>query len=132
MTAPAYFFIRNGVKNIRLDLDQIVYIEARRNYTRLVTSVRSYMVLAPLKDWLASLPAESFCQIHRAFIVAISQIQSFGIRSVIANGQEIPVGLTFKDALTKKVVIIGEETANPALPAKPQKPHAHIKTHSLS
>jgi DNA-binding LytR/AlgR family response regulator len=66
MSEKIFLFIRDSGRNVKLDLQRILYIEARKNYSYLVTTEKNFMLLTPLKDWALFLPQDSFCRIHRA------------------------------------------------------------------
>ena len=63
---------------MKVDFGDILYIEARKNYTRIVMENRpTMMVLVTLKQWERVLPRELFCRIHRGYIDSIEKVQSF-------------------------------------------------------
>ncbi len=112
MSEKKFVFIRDSGRNVKLDLQRILYVEARKNYSYLVTTEKNFMVLTPLKDWAFFLPQHSFCRIHRAYIVAIDKILSFDRKFVYLPGAELAIGEQFKNALSEKVIVIGGETWN--------------------
>lgn len=105
----SFFFIRQDGRNVKVDFHQILYIEARKNYTRLVMTDRSAMVLVTLKQWEKILPAELFCRVHRGYIVSIERIISFDNKFVYLPGMNISVGEQFKNALSESVMIVASE-----------------------
>jgi DNA-binding LytR/AlgR family response regulator len=54
------------------------------------------------------LPTAKFCQIHRAFIVAVYWIGSFDNTSVYGTDQTLPIGENYRQALKNKFPLIGE------------------------
>src|ERR1700733_1746968 len=105
-----YLFARQGFRNTKIDLRQIIYIEARRNYTRVVCTQNTMTTLISLKNWRSFLPADSFCQIHRGFIVSIPYIESFDNKFVWLAKDKLPIGYQFRTALPEKVTLVGPET----------------------
>ena len=90
---PAGFiFLRYGSRHVKVALSEIRYVESRKNYCRVVTTDRVYMVLARLLDFIEALPSPAFCQVHRSFVVALSQIASFDATNVIIAGEKLPIG----------------------------------------
>jgi len=112
MNPQPVVFIRQSGKNVRLELRSILYIEARKNYSYVVAVNNNYLVLAPLSEWIAVLPEDRFCRIHRGYIVAIPHIDSFDHKFVCLPGAELPIGETYRHALPGKVALIGGETRN--------------------
>lgn len=104
-----FFFIRQDGRNVKVEFRSIVYIEARKNYTRLVMAERSAMVLITLKQWEKILPAELFCRVHRGYIVSIERIISFDNKFVYLPGVNIAIGEQYKHALPAIVTIVASE-----------------------
>ncbi|MHA4806569.1 LytR/AlgR family response regulator transcription factor [Flavitalea flava] len=105
----SFFFIRQDGRNVKVDFHQILYIEARKNYTRLVMTDRSAMVLVTLKQWEKILPSDLFCRVHRGYIVSIERIISFDNKFVYLPGMNISIGDQFKNALAETVMIVASE-----------------------
>jgi DNA-binding LytR/AlgR family response regulator len=102
-------FIRNGRKYQRIDSNEILYIEGRRNYLRIVTSLKFYMVLIPMKRLEELLPSSSFVRIHKSYIVAINKVNAFDHKSVSLENIDLPVGGVYKHALERLVAIASAE-----------------------
>lgn len=107
-----FFFIRHEGRNVKVDFRDILYIEARKNYTRLVMEDRpTVMVLVTLKQWERVLPRELFCRIHRGYIVSIGKVQSFDNKYVYLADEKISIGEQYRTALPEVVTILANETA---------------------
>jgi two-component system LytT family response regulator len=112
-----FFFIRQDGRNVKVDYNSILYIEARKNYTRLVMVDRSAMVLITLKQWEKILPPTLFCRVHRGYIVSVERILSFDNKFVYLPGMNISIGDQYKSALPETVMIVaGEGSGKQALP----------------
>ncbi|HEY4061097.1 MAG TPA: LytTR family DNA-binding domain-containing protein [Puia sp.] len=109
MIVQSFFFIRQDGRNVKVDFHNILYIEARKNYTRLVMADRSAMVLITLKQWERILPAHLFCRVHRGYIVSIERILSFDNRYVYLPGMNIAIGEQYRNALPLAVTIVASE-----------------------
>jgi DNA-binding LytR/AlgR family response regulator len=108
----SFFFIRHEGRNVKVDFQDILYIEARKNYTRLVMEDRpTVMVLVTLKQWERVLPRELFCRIHRGYIVSIGKAQSFDNKYVYLGGEKISIGEQYRTALPEAVTILANEPA---------------------
>lgn len=105
----SFFFIRQDGRNVKVDFHNILYIEARKNYTRLVMTERSVMVLITLKQWERLLPAQLFCRVHRGYIVSIERILSFDNKYVYLPGMNIAIGEQYRNALPMAVMIVASE-----------------------
>ena len=98
-------------RNVKVDFHNILFIEARKNYTRLVMAERTAMVLVTLKQWEKILPPDLFCRVHRGYIVAIERIISFDNKFAYLSGTNIPIGEQYKNSLGDSVTIVVSEAA---------------------
>jgi hypothetical protein len=107
----SFFFIRQDGRNVKVDFHNILFIEARKNYTRLVLTDRSAMVLITLKQWEKLLPPDLFCRVHRGYIVSIERILSFDNKFVYLPGINSAIGEQFRNALPSTVTIVASESS---------------------
>ncbi len=99
-----------------MDFSSILYIEARKNYTRLVLDERpTVLVLVTLKQWERLLPRDLFCRIHRGYIVSIDKIVSFDNKYVYLQGEKIAIGEQYRNALPDTVTILVNEPLRESL-----------------
>lgn len=103
------FFIRANGKFHRLELEEIEYIEAKKNYIRIVTEKDSYFIHLTLRQIEEQLPINLFCKIHRSFIVAINKIVCFDHELVQLKKTKLHVSTSCYEQLKSKVFIISEE-----------------------
>lgn len=98
---------------MKVDFRHILYIEARKNYTRLVLEDRpTALVLVTLKQWEKLLPRDLFCRVHRGYIVSIEKTLSFDNKYVyLPGGETITIGEQYRNALPDAVVILANEPA---------------------
>ena len=107
-----FFFIRHEGRNLRVSFLDILYIEARKNYTRLVMENRpTIMVPVTLKQWEQVLPRDLFCRIHRGYIVSIGKVQSFDNRYAYLGAEKLSIGEQYRAALPGKVTILANKPA---------------------
>jgi DNA-binding LytR/AlgR family response regulator len=100
---------------MKVDFRHILYIEARKNYTRLVLEDRpTALVLVTLKQWEKLLPRDLFCRVHRGYIVSIDKIISFDNKHVHLPGEKITIGEQYRNALPDVVtILVNEPTREP-------------------
>jgi DNA-binding LytR/AlgR family response regulator len=101
-----FFFIRTGGKYIKLNLCELLYVEAQRNYLKVVTNKTSYFVLCKMKQMEDILPVSRFCRVHRSFIVSIEQICSFDTERVYYATNMFPLGDRYKEKLHQRITIV--------------------------
>lgn len=93
-------FIKDGHNQVKLQLHDILYLEALNNYTSIVTSNRKYTVLSPISGLLKEKSFRSFVRIHRSYAVQKNFISKISADEVqVANNILLPVGRTYKESL---------------------------------
>jgi two-component system, LytTR family, response regulator len=92
-------FIKDGHQQIKLNLHDIVYLEALKDYTRIVTTTRKYSVLASIGNLLLEKAFQSFLRIHRSYAVQRHYIDKITPQQVYVGDHALPVGRSFKHTL---------------------------------
>ncbi len=94
-------FIRNNNKLIKVMLDDILYIEADRNYCKIITTSQTYMVVSPMNKLCDKIDSRNFVRIHRSFVVNFSKLDAVAESYVEVKGKLIPIGKQYKEDLHK-------------------------------
>ncbi|TDQ07622.1 LytR/AlgR family response regulator transcription factor [Pedobacter metabolipauper] len=99
-TQSSSIFIKDGYEQIKVQHEDILYIEASGNYTRIhLTGNQLLSTRVPLNEMLILLPAKRFIRTHRAFIVALDKISKFDRTQIWIADQIIPIGATYSQCL---------------------------------
>lgn len=88
-----HIFVRSEYRMIKIELDQITYIEGLEDYIRIhLSDAKPVMTLMTLKGVLEKLPQEKFKRIHRSYIVPVAKVQSILNRKItLTNNIQLPV-----------------------------------------
>ncbi|WP_300567130.1 LytTR family DNA-binding domain-containing protein [Flavobacterium sp.] len=93
-------YVKTGHDQIKVKLHEILYLEALKNYTILVTENKRHCVLSNLGEILLEEKFNSFLRVHRSYAVQKQYIQKIGSQEIeLNNNIFIPVGRSFKDNL---------------------------------
>jgi len=92
-------FIKDGHQQIKLNLHDIVYLEALKDYTRIITNTKKHSVLASIGLLLQEQAFQSFIRIHRSYAVQRHYIERITAQQVYVRDYALPVGRSYKDAL---------------------------------
>lgn len=93
-------YVKTGYDQVKVKLHEILYLEALKNYTILVTEAKRHCVLSNLGEILQEEKFSSFIRIHRSFAVQKQFIQKIGSQEIeLKNKVSIPVGRSFKENL---------------------------------
>lgn len=92
-------FIRNNDKMVKVYIEDILYIEAERNYCKIHCKDKEHLLVSTLKDLDVKLFSQKFLRIHRSFIVNISHIQEIATSHVVIAKKAIPISADMKKEL---------------------------------
>jgi DNA-binding LytR/AlgR family response regulator len=96
-----YIFIKVETKMVRVELDDILYIEGLKNYVSIHTKTKRIVTLQVMKQLEKVLPPNRFVRIHKSYIVALDKIVSIERQEVSINNQILPIGVTFHEHFFK-------------------------------
>jgi DNA-binding LytR/AlgR family response regulator len=99
-------FVRHHEKMVKVDIKDILYIEAERNYCRIYSKDKEYLLVMTLKDMDEKLPQRHFIRVHRSFIVNLSQIDEVANSHIVIDKKAIPVSKTLKEELLNRLQTI--------------------------
>jgi len=98
-TTPSHLFVKSEYKLIRIELDDIKYIESQHEYIKIhLTNSEPVTTQLSLKSMEEQLPPERFMRVHRSFIVNLAKISVIERnRIVFDNKVYIPVSDQYKE-----------------------------------
>ncbi len=96
-------FVRHLNTMVKVDIKDILYIEAERNYCRIYSKNKEYLLVITLGDMDEKLPSKHFFRIHRSFIINISQIDEIANSHLVIGKKAIPIGKALKEELLKRL-----------------------------
>ncbi|MBK5213316.1 MAG: response regulator [Flavobacteriaceae bacterium] len=99
-------FVRHNEKMLKIDIKDIYYIEADRNYCRIFSQGREYLLVMTLKDIDEKLPQKHFLRIHRSYIINLSQIDEVAGTHVVISKKAIPMSKAMRTELLKRLQTI--------------------------
>ncbi|WP_242696328.1 LytR/AlgR family response regulator transcription factor [Longitalea luteola] len=93
-------FIKEGHDQIKIKLHEIVYLEALKDYTHVVTTTKKYCVLFTLGNLLKEAAFKTFIRIHRSYAVQQHFIEKIAVNQVTLNTAiTLPVGRSYRNSL---------------------------------
>jgi DNA-binding LytR/AlgR family response regulator len=96
-----YLFFKTDGKIYKIKHDDILYAEAKGNYTKIVTN---NLIITPnisFTKFEKMLPAIIFVRVHRSFIINKSKIDHIEGNRLFINKVEIPIGSNYRDRFLK-------------------------------
>lgn len=99
--ADSFINLRADRKNIKVALDDILYIESLKDYIKVITTNKTIVTKQAISSIEEILPKDQFIRIHRSFIVSISKIESFTHEIIEIGKQELPISRMYKLEVNK-------------------------------
>ncbi len=101
--ASPFVFVKDGSKLVKLQLDEILYVEGLKDYVTIHTKAQKVVSLQRLKALEEQLPSEKFIRIHNSFIVALNAIDVIHKNDVQIGTAMLPIGETYKKTFRESV-----------------------------
>ena len=96
-------FIRNNGKLIKIMLDEILYIEAERNYCNIITNSQNYLIVSPLNTFCQKMENKDFLRVHRSYVVNIRKLDAVADSHLEIKRKVIPVSKMYKEDLMRSI-----------------------------
>jgi DNA-binding LytR/AlgR family response regulator len=98
-----FIFIKSSKKTYKVNLEDILYIEALGDYVKIYTTEKMIISYQSLKNIETLLPAGLFPRVHKSFIIALSRIDLIEGNHVKIRDRLIPIGTNFKGDFEKLI-----------------------------
>lgn len=92
-----HIFVKTEHKIVRVDLNDILYIEGLKDYISIYTPTERILTLMNMKKVEELLPSKRFIRVHKSYIVSLDKIKSIEKNRIYIDEQGIPIGDTYKD-----------------------------------
>lgn len=92
----SYILVRSEYRLQKIRLDDILYIEGMKDYSRIYTPTNKIMTLQNLKKIEEVLPTPPFFRVHKSYIISSNKVDSIGKNDLFIGEQQIPIGGLYK------------------------------------
>ncbi len=103
------YHIHNDEKNIlflkserqlkKIDVKDILFVEAMQNYIKVVTSKETIITNTSLKNFKDQLPEDNFIQTHKSYIVSKYKVDKIVGNEIIIENHKIPISVRLKSKI---------------------------------
>jgi len=95
-TPNSFLYFRAERKMVKIFFRDILFIEALKNYIKIVTVSKTITTKYVFSTLEKMLPAREFLRIHKSYIVAINKIDSYNADCIQIAKHELPIGRLYK------------------------------------
>jgi len=96
-------FVFSGERRVKVMLADILYLQAERNYCRIHTDGKDYLLSMPMKSLEGKLSQKDFQRIHRSYIVNLKQVDEVDESSVQISGHSLPMSASFRADFMERI-----------------------------
>jgi DNA-binding LytR/AlgR family response regulator len=94
-----HLFIKTGYEQVKVQIDDILYLEAAGNYVTFVLKDKNVLSRSTFNEAAGLLPQDKFVRIHRSYIVAVNKIDKVERHQVNLGKTVLPVSEIYSQNL---------------------------------
>lgn len=96
-----FIFVKSNLKNFKVYVAKIKWIEAFGDYVKIITDEDGHLVLSTMKAFENELPKDKFIRVHKSYIVNIDRVERFNSKFAEIGKTQIPLSRNKKEDLVK-------------------------------
>ena len=86
-----HIFVKSNLRQRKVVLNNIKWIEALGDYIKLVTNEGNIVILSTMKAFEQKLPKDKFLRVHKSYIVNLEKIEKFNSKTIEIEGSQVPL-----------------------------------------
>jgi len=101
-------FVKSKYQLTKVKTKEIYFIEALKDYVKINTIDKRYIIHSTMKSISEKLPSSEFARVHRSFIVRLDKITAIEFPNIIIEHEKknIPIGNSYRDELMNKLKLV--------------------------
>ncbi|WP_194767683.1 LytR/AlgR family response regulator transcription factor [Tamlana sp. I1] len=107
-----HIFLKVNKKLLKINLNDILYIESLKDYIKVITKIGDYVVHKSLSAITEELPQSNFMRIHRSYTVSINKISALEGNTVEISNRKIPIGRNYTKQAKERIFNINDDKEN--------------------
>lgn len=104
--AGNHIFIKSDGKLVRLNYEDILFIESMGDYVKFVTRDKKYVTYNTIKNLEERVNKTYFMKVHRSYIINLMKIDDIRENDLFINGIEIPISKNLRADVLKRLTIL--------------------------
>jgi two-component system, response regulator PdtaR len=98
-----HLFIRQASQFVKIQLQDILVLEADDSYTTIHTTSRTYLLRVALGTMLERLDHPPLVRVHRSYAINIEQVATFDDAEIRVRERVVPLGRHFKEQFLQRL-----------------------------
>ncbi len=101
----SFIFIKIDKKKMKkIYFDELLVIECLKDYLKIITTTKNYIIHETLSNFTDQLPLDKFIRIHRSFTISIDKVDTVEGNSVEIGGIRYVIGRTYIKDVKDKIL----------------------------
>lgn len=96
-------FIKVDTQLVKVNVDDILYVEGMQNYISIQTTNDKLLTLVPLKNIFEMLSKDKFLQVHKSYVVAKNKVEKIEGNLIRIGDYSIPISTRMKKEVLKEL-----------------------------
>jgi len=102
--ADSHIFIKVDKKMMKVNIDEILFIEGMKEYIKIVTIDKTYITHKSLTSLSEELPSDRFMRIHKSYTIALDKVKSLEGNRIQIHTFVIPIGRNYSKEVKVKIL----------------------------
>jgi DNA-binding LytR/AlgR family response regulator len=107
-----HIFLKVNKKLLKINLNDILFIESLKDYIKVVTKVGDYVVHKSLTAITEELPQSNFLRVHRSYTISINKINALEGNTIEIVNRRIPIGRNYLKQSKERILNTKEDSEN--------------------
>ena len=107
-----HIFLKVNKKLLKINLNDILYIESLKDYIKVITTLGDYVVHKSLSAITEELPHSNFIRIHRSYTISINKITAIEGNTIEIASRKIPIGRNYLKITKERIFNTKDENQN--------------------
>ena len=96
-------YLKSGPQTYPVKLSEIFYLEKDSNYMTVHLKGKHILIRENMSGVFDLVPASDFIRVHKSYVVAIKGVSMIEAHQLTINGEKIPIGSTYREALRNRL-----------------------------
>ena len=100
----SHIYVRANRSNIRVEIDDILVVEAVKDYVKIILENQNYLVHNNLSKFQKQLPGEVFVRVHRSFLINKNKISKIESDLIYIGSRYYKIGGSYLKTIREKII----------------------------
>lgn len=101
-----FLFVRDNKRMVKIMVEDILIVEADRNYSKIITEDKEYLLSVPMKKVEEKIESEHIVRVHRSYLANLLRLDSFNQNYLFYKDRQIPISKSYKDEVISMLNVV--------------------------